>query len=64
MRTRSVVKLRVCLRCGRRFLSLSPANRICPGCKAVQYGTYADAIRLEQDERRNLTIHGINQTAG
>ena len=52
----SVEKTRTCLRCGRDFLSLSSANRICPDCKAASFGAYADPIRLAPEERHELRL--------
>ncbi len=54
MKKISMQKMRICLRCSRRFLSLSSANRICPRCKAVRFGAYADAVSLEREELREL----------
>lgn len=50
----SIRKTRTCLRCGRRFLSLSAANRICPPCKKITFGAYADITPLDPDDLREL----------
>jgi len=52
----SVEKMRVCLRCGEEFLSQSSANRICPQCKGVGYGVYAEPRRLERVESKRLRV--------
>ena len=55
-RVRSVERMRVCLRCGKEFLSQSSANRICGGCKGVGFGVYAEPRRLEGFEVRGLRV--------
>jgi hypothetical protein len=52
----SVRKARKCLRCGKRFCSLSSANRICPACKVEQFGPCAEPVRLDEDELRALEL--------
>jgi hypothetical protein len=47
---RNVTMKRVCLRCGRRFVSLSCANRICGRCKETRFGCYADPMRVDDRE--------------
>jgi len=62
--SRSGRRYRVCLRCGRRFMSLSSANRVCRRCKGVRFGARAEAVVLDVEGLARLGVPDVEDLAG
>ena len=53
------VKLRICLKCSKRFRSLGPGNRICPVCKKINAGLGTIGERALAGQRGIKRHNGI-----